>query len=108
MEIFVADADGTNVRQVTANGAANFAPYFFPDGERVIFASNLHNPQARGPDFDLYAIRVDGSGLERITFDPGFDAFPMFSSDGKRLVWISGRNGNSPHEFNVLVADWRE
>lgn len=108
VELFVADADGGNVRQLTDNGAANFGPYFFPDAGRIIFASNLHNPDARRPDFDLYAIHVDGSGLERLTFDPAFDAFPMFSPDGNKLVWISGRNATQPYEFNVFVAEWKE
>lgn len=108
VEIFVADADGSNVRQLTDNGAANFAPFFFPDAKRVIFASNVHNPDARRPDFDLYTINVDGSGLERVTFDPAFDAFPMFSPDGRKLVWVSSRNATGPHEFNVFVGDWKD
>ncbi|MFQ5927836.1 MAG: TolB family protein, partial [Terriglobia bacterium] len=79
LELWVMDADGSNQRQLTRNGAANFAPAFHPDGERIIFASNLHDPQGR--NFDLYLIRVDGTGLERVTYHGAFDAFPMFSSD---------------------------
>jgi Tol biopolymer transport system component len=105
LEIWVMDADGTNKRQITHNGAANFAPYFFPGGKRIIFASNLEN-QKDPSGFDLYAINADGSGLERITYHPDFDAFPMFSSDGKRLVWASNRNGKAPHETNIFIADW--
>jgi len=106
LEIWVMDADGKNKRQVTHNGAANFAPYFFPGGEkRIIFASNLAN-QKDPSGFDLYAINVDGSGLEQITYHPDFDAFPMFTSDGTRLVWASNRNGKAPHETNIFIADW--
>lgn len=105
-EIFVMNADGGNKRQVTHNGAANFAPFFHPDGRRIIFASNLHEPGGR--NFDLYLINVDGTGLERITHDPQFDAFPMFSSDGKKLVWASGRNGTQRGEINIFIADWVE
>ncbi|MBA3585211.1 MAG: PD40 domain-containing protein, partial [Gemmatimonadetes bacterium] len=104
MEIRVMDADGSNKRQVTDNGAANFAPYFFPDGERIIFASNMHDP--RGRNFDLYAIRADGTGLTRITDHPDFDAFPMFSSDGRRLVWASNRNAAEPGDTNIFIAEW--
>jgi Tol biopolymer transport system component len=107
LEIWVMDADGGNKRQVTHNGAANFAPYFFPGGKRIIFASNLAN-QKDPSGFDLYAINVDGSGLEQITYHPDFDAFPMFTSDGKRLVWASNRNGKAPHETNIFIADWVE
>jgi len=105
LEIWVMDADGGNKRQVTRNGAANFAPYWLPDGKRIIFASNVEN-QRNTSGFDLYVIREDGTGLERVTHHPDFDSFPMFSSDGKKLVWASNRNGTRPHETNIFLADW--
>src|SRR6266850_1217980 len=107
LEIWVMNADGSNKHQVTRNGAANFAPYWHPDGKRIVFASNMADPK-NGRDFDLYLINEDGSGLERITYAPDFDAFPMFSSDGKRLVWASNRNSKAPHETNLFLADWSE
>ena len=100
------NADGSNKRQVTNNGNANFGPYFFPDGKRIIFASDLHAP--RGRNFDLYKINVDGTGLERITFNDTFDGFPMFSPDGKKLVFASNRNAKAQGETNVFIADWVE
>jgi Tol biopolymer transport system component len=107
LEIWVMDADGKHKHQVTHNGAANFAPFFHPDGKRIIFASNLADPK-NGRDFDLYIINEDGTGLERITYYPDFDSFPMFTSDGKKLVWASNRNGKEPHETNIFIADWAE
>lgn len=104
MEIWVMDADGSDKRQLTDNGAANFAPYFFPDGRRIIFASNMHDPDGR--NFDLYAIDTDGAHLTRITTHPEFDAFPMFSSDGRLLVWASNRNAAKLGDTNIFVADW--
>ncbi|HYG80423.1 MAG TPA: hypothetical protein VD861_08555 [Pyrinomonadaceae bacterium] len=105
-EIWVMNADGTNKRQVTRLGAASFAPYFFPDGRRIIFASNVHDPKGR--NFDLYAINVDGSNLERITFEETFDGFPMFSPDGRKLVFASNRNAKARGDTNVFIADWVE
>ena len=107
LEIWVMDADGQNKHQVTRNGAANFAPYWLPDGKRIIFASNVEN-QKDPSGFDLYLINEDGTGLDRVTYHPAFDAFPMFSSSGKRLVWASNRNGKAPHETNIFIADWVE
>jgi TolB protein len=104
MELFVMNADGSNKRQVTKNGAANFCPYFTPDGKKLIFSSNLGDPQGR--NFDLYLINLDGTGLERVTFEPSFDGFPMFSPDGKKLLWASNRNAKQRGETNVFVADW--
>ena len=107
LEIWVMNADGSNKHQVTHNGAANFAPYWLPDGRRIIFASNHADPK-NGRDFDLYLINEDGSGQQRITFHPDFDGFPMFTSNGQRLVWASNRNGKAPHETNIFIADWVE
>ncbi|HKG46191.1 MAG TPA: hypothetical protein VKB02_05660 [Pyrinomonadaceae bacterium] len=106
LEIWVMNADGSNKRQVTSNGKANFGPYFFPDGKRIIFASNMDDP--RGRNFDLYKINVDGTGLERITFNETFDGFPMFSPDGKKLVFASNRAAKNQGETNVFIADWVE
>ena len=103
MEIWTADADGKNARQVTKNGAANFAPYFTPDGKKILFASNMDDPTRRS--FELYLINTDGTGLERVTYGQQFDSFPMFSPDGKKLVWASNRNGKD-RETNIFVADW--
>jgi Tol biopolymer transport system component len=106
LEIWVMNADGSNKRQVTSNGKANFGPYFFPDGRRIIFASNMDDP--RGRNFDLYKINADGTDLERITFNETFDGFPMFSPDGKKLVFASNRNAKAQGETNVFIADWVE
>jgi TolB protein len=106
LEIQVMNADGTGVRQVTRLGAASFAPFFHPDGKRIVFASNVGDPQGR--NFDLYLVNDDGTGLERITTNQTFDGFPMFSPDGKQLVFASNRNGTRPHETNVFIADWVE
>jgi Tol biopolymer transport system component len=104
LDIWVMKADGSGKRQVTNNGKANFAPYFFPDGKRIIFSSNMDDP--RGREFDLYMINIDGTGLERITYSGDFDGFPMFSPDGKKLVFASNRNSKVRGETNVFIADW--
>jgi Tol biopolymer transport system component len=104
LEIYVADADGSNVIQVTDNGAANFGPFFHPSGDRIIFSSNMDDPTGR--DFDLYMIGVDGTGLERITHTADFDGFPQFSPDGRYLVWGSNRNMSHSGNTNVFIAEW--
>jgi Tol biopolymer transport system component len=104
MELYLMKADGSEKRQITNNGAANFAPFFHPDGKRIIFASNMDDP--RGRNFDLYMITVDGTGLERITTNESFDGFPMFTRDGKHLVFASNRNGKARGETNLFLAEW--
>ena len=106
LELFVMDRDGGNLRQVTSLGGANFAPSWHPDGKRLIFSSNIHDPKGR--NFDLYLVNVDGTGLERVTFNDTFDGFPMFSPDGKQLVFASNRNAKAEGETNVFIARWIE
>jgi TolB protein len=106
MELWIMNADGSDQTQVTHLGGANFAPYFHPDGRRIIFASNHTNP--RGRDFDLYMINVDGTGLTQVTTHGDFDGFPMFSPDGTKLVFASNRYGSVEGETNIFIADWVE
>ena len=105
MEIFVIDADGKNRTQVTALGGANFAPFFYPDDQRILFSTNHHEQRAR--NFDLFGIGVDGQDLERVTTFQGFDGFPMFSPDGRWLVFASNRWGTDPNETNLFLAEWK-
>ncbi len=106
LDIYVMDADGSNKRRITNNGAANFAPYWHPDGRRIIFSSNLADPNSR--NFDLYLIDIDGKNLERVTTSPEFDGFPMFSPDGRHLVFASNRGAAREGDTNVVIADWNE
>jgi Tol biopolymer transport system component len=105
MELWIMNADGTNQRPITSNGAANFCPYFTLDGKRIIFASNVN---AQGFQFDLWMVGKNGDGLERITTAPGFDGFPVFSPDGTLLVWASSRAKPDSHEMNLFIARWVE
>lgn len=104
LEVWVAQADGSEAHQVTDLDAASFAPSFFPSGKRILFATNFGDPKGR--EFDIYAIDTDGTNFERITFSADFDGFPLFSPDGKRLVFASNRHNGKPGDTNVFVTDW--
>jgi Tol biopolymer transport system component len=104
LEIYVMNSDGSDKRQVTNFGKASFAPFFHPDGKRIIFSSNVNSKSGR--DFDLYLINIDGTGLEQITFNETFDGFPMFAKDGKQLVFCSNRFNKKEGDTNVFIADW--
>ena len=110
LNLFVADADGSNVRQITDMPGANWAPFFHPSGEKIIFASNFESVGQGRPIFAIYMVNIDGSGLTKITQSNTFDAFPMFSFDGTKLAFSSNRNvSRTPtRDTNVFVADWVE
>jgi Tol biopolymer transport system component len=104
LEIYVANADGSDPVQITENGAANFGPYWHPSGDKILFSSNMGDPSGR--EFDIWMINADGSGLEQITFTGEFDGFPVFSPDGSKLAWGSNRFNEIEGETNVFIADW--
>ena len=104
MELFVADADGRHPRPITSFGCASFAPFFTPDGGKIIFASNKNRCDSRF--FELFLINADGTGLEQVTNSGGFNSFPVFSPDGKKLLFVSDRNARERYEFNIFIADW--
>ncbi len=106
MELFICDADGSNLRQLTHLGNANWAPFFHPSGEKVLFSSNFE--AERGFPFNLYLIDIDGKNLERVTHGETFDAFPVFSNDGKKLVFSSNRNNGGGHDTNLFIAEWQD
>ncbi len=106
MEIFTCNVDGSDMKQITSLGKANWAPYFIPHGNKIIFSSNHHSK--RGYDFQLFTINIDGTGLEQITKESLFNAFPMFSPDGKKLIWSSNRNNHGTRDTNLFIADWVE
>lgn len=104
MEIYVCNVDGSDLKQITNLGKANWAPYFHPSGEKILFSSNHHVESGR--QFNIFSIDLNGENLQQITFDETFDAFPMFSYDGKKLVFSSNRNNGGGRDTNVFIADW--
>jgi TolB protein len=104
MEIFICNADGSDLKQITALGKANWAPFYHPSGKKILFSSN--HKGTRGFQFNIFMVNEDGTNLEQITYDGVFDSFPMFSYDGKKLVFSSNRNNGGTRNTNLFVADW--
>ena len=114
MEICVCDRDGKNWKQLTKNGAANFAPFWTPDDQHIVFASNFQGVEeakksgdrSAARRFRIYMMDQNGENLQPVTNSDEFDSFPMFSPDGKHIVWASNRYNQKPGETNLFVADW--
>lgn len=105
MEVFIANADGSNAKQITSLEQANWAPNFLPDG-RIVFCSN--HEFKRGFPFNMYVMNADGTNIQKISHDKTFDAFPMFSRDGRKFIFCSNRNNGGTHDTNIFIADWAE
>lgn len=106
MEIYTCNVDGSDLKQITNLGKANWAPFFTPKGDKIIFCSN--HKSTKGYDFQLYLIGADGNGIEQITFDSKFNSFPMFSPNGKYLVFSSNRNNHGTRNTNLFLAEWKD
>lgn len=104
MEIYTINVDGSDIKQVTALGKANWAPFYHPGGKKIIFSSN--HKSKRGYDFQLFMIDKDGSHLEQITTESIFNSFPMFSPNGRQLIFSSNRNNGGGRATNLFIADW--
>ncbi len=106
MEIYTCNIDASNMKQITHLGKANWAPYYHPDGKRIVFSSN--HQSNRGYQFNIFMINEDGTNLKQITYDKTFDSFPMFSPDGKKISFSSNRFNGGGYDTNIFVADWKE
>ncbi len=106
MELFICNADGSAMRQLTFLGNANWSPFFHPSGKKILFSSNFESE--RGFPFNLYLIDLDGKNLERVTHGDTFDAFPVFSNSGKYLAFSSNRNNGGNRDTNLFIAEWAD
>ena len=106
MELFICNADGSDLKQLTHLGNANWSPFFHPSGKKILFSSNFE--AKRGFPFNLYLIDIDGKNLERVTHGETFDAFPVFSNDGAKLIFSSNRNNGGGRDTNLFIAEWRD
>jgi len=104
--LYICNADGSDLRQLTDLGNANWSPFFLPSGDKVLFSSNFE--AEKGFPFNLYMIDIDGKNLKRITHGETFDAFPVFSNDGKKLIFSSNRNNGGGHDTNLFIAEWQD
>ena len=106
MELYTCNIDGSNLKQITDLGKANWSPFYHPSDGKIIFTSN-HETKIGFP-FNLYMIDTNGENLEQISFDKTFDSFPVFSNDGRKIVFSSNRNNGGTRETNIFIADWIE
>jgi Tol biopolymer transport system component len=105
-EIYVMNADGTNVRQLTSNADFDSAPSWSPDGGWILFErapAGTFTTGVEAQEKDVYVMRADGTDVRRLTDSPGLDEGPEFSPDGTRIAFSSARDGQQ--EIYVMDAD---
>ena len=80
-DIFTANTDGTNLRQLTRTPGYDAEAVVSPDGKSIVFTS------VRNGDLDIYTMRIDGTHVRQLTHELGYDGGPWFSHDGKKIVY---------------------
>ncbi len=99
-DIFAADPDGSNLRQLTHTPGYDAEGVYAVDGSKIIFTS------VRDGDLELYTMNPDGSEQKRITNTPGYDGGAFFSADGKKIVWRASRpEGEALNEYHALLEE---
>ena len=107
-EIYVMNADGSDVRQLTHNSDFDSAPTWSPDGTRIAFehadAATLTPGSGTEPEQkDIFVMNADGSDVHQLVASPGKDEGPVWSPDGTKIAFSSDRDGQQ--EIYVMDAD---
>ncbi len=94
-EIYMINADGTNLINLTNHPADDFDPSWSPDGTKITFVS------IRDLNEEIYVMNADGTNPVRLTSHPATDRYPYWSPDGTKIAFASNRNGN----YEIYVMD---
>ena len=98
-DIYVINADGTELRRLTNHPEWDQSPAWSPDGQRIAFESYRHD------NWEIYVMNADGSGVRRLTNHIEGDHAPAWSPDGQRIAFESLRAGEGNKEIYVMNAD---
>lgn len=84
-EVYLMDADGSNLVNLTNNPAYDGTPSWAPDGQRIAFTSE------RNDNPDIYVMGADGTNPTQLTDGGGFNVVPAWSPDGSQILFVSNR-----------------
>ena len=98
-EVFMADLDGSNEINLTANAAFDGWPLWSPDGTTIVFASNRSGPALTG---QVWLMDADGSRPRQLSNGPWSHVQPSWSADG-RWIYVYQSRETPDHEFGSVV-----
>ena len=98
LQVYVIDADGSNLKMITRSPNSTFIPKWSADGATITFVIEYHGARA-----NIFEISAEGGNPKRLTAGPKFDGSPAYSPDGTKLAFESNRNGN----YEIYVMNLR-
>jgi Tol biopolymer transport system component len=100
-EIYTANADGTDVHNLTNSPGYDAEATISPDGKRIVFTSD------RDDDLELYVMDIDGKNVKRLTNSPGYDGGAFFSPDSKQITFRANVIADEKEldEFKALLKE---
>jgi Tol biopolymer transport system component len=99
MDIFEADPDGSNLKQLTNARGYDAEGSYSPDGKQIVFTSQ------RDSDLEIYVMNADGSNPRRYTNGKGYDGGPFFSPDGKTIVYRGDRRNDDQMNLQIRMVN---
>lgn len=97
-EVFVADADGTNLKNLTNHFSYEGWPAWSPDSRRIAFAGN------RNSAYQIFLMDADGSNVRLLAATEGRGTAPKWAPDGRALFFTVCRNSQEYHGCEIMVA----
>lgn len=101
LQIYMMDTDGTNLIQLTDNGAVNWAPFWHPSGKAVAYTTSLHGHH----NYQIYLLNIGTGKNHRVTYYPTFNGLPTFNKAGTQMLWTSKRGKDNTSQ--VFIADFK-
>jgi TolB protein len=101
LQIYMMDADGSNLVQLTNNGAVNWAPFWHPSQDIVAYTTSIHGHH----NYEVYLLSVSTGKQYRVTYHPAFDGLPSFNGKGNKMLWTSKRGEDRTSQ--IFIADFK-
>ena len=101
IDLYIMNADGTNVRQLTDVPGYDGGPFFSPNGERICWRRFSED----GATAEVFTMKIDGTDLQRLTSIGAMSWAPFFHPSGDYLIFTTNKHGFGNFELYLVRAD---